>query len=124
MNTSAILKEFGFDSATCNVKPLGDGLINSTWLIREPSTGKDFVFQKINHNVFKQPEAITSNIRLIDDYLAARYPDYLFTSPVKAINGSDMIKSEEGDYYRLFAYVQGSYTHNELKKPVQAYEAA
>ncbi|MBC8005216.1 MAG: aminoglycoside phosphotransferase family protein, partial [Verrucomicrobia bacterium] len=109
---------------TCEVKPLGDGLINSTWLIREPSTGKDFVFQKINHNVFKQPEAITSNIRLIDDYLAARYPEYLFTSPVKATNESDMIKSEEGDYYRLFAYVQGSYTHNELKKPVQAYEAA
>lgn len=124
MNTSSILKEFGFDPATYEVKPLGDGLINSTWLVHEPSTGKDFVFQKINHNVFKQPEAITSNIRLIDDYLAAKYPDYLFTSPVKAINRSDMIKSEEGDYYRLFGYVQGSYTHNELKKPVQAYEAA
>lgn len=124
MNTSAILKDFGFDPVACEVKPLGDGLINTTWLVKDPSTGKEFVFQKINHNVFKQPEAITSNIRLINDYLAATYPEYLFTSPVKATNGNDMIQSKEGDYFRLFAYVKGSFTHNELKKPVQAYEAA
>lgn len=124
MNTTTILQDFGFDPDNCEVKPLGDGLINSTWLVKQPSMDKAFVFQKINHNVFKQPEAITSNIRLINDYLAVRYPEYLFTSPVKAVKGNDMIQSEEGDYFRLFEYVQGSFTHNELKKPVQAYEAA
>lgn len=119
-----LLKSFGLDTTHCEINPLGDGLINTTWIVKDTSTGKDYVFQKINHNVFKQPEAITSNIRLINDYLTEKYPDYLFTSPVKATDGSDMIKTEEGDYYRLFGYVHGSYTHNELHKPVQAYEAA
>lgn len=119
-----LLKAFGLDVANCEIKPLGDGLINTTWIVKEISTGKDFVFQKVNHNVFKQPEAITFNIRLINDYLQARYPDYLFTSPLSTTDGSDMIKSDDGGYYRLFGYIAGSYTHNELKKPVQAYEAA
>lgn len=124
MNTSTILKAFGFDTDNCEIKPLGDGLINTTWIVKEISTGKAFVFQKINDNVFKTPENITNNIRLVDDYLNEKHPDYLFTSPVKALDGSDMIKSEDGGYFRLFGYVDGSVTHNELKKPVQAFEAA
>lgn len=124
MNTKEILKAFIPDAEHCEVNPLGDGLINTTWIVKNPASGKDYVFQKINHNVFKQPDAITYNIRLINDYLTKKYPDYLFTSPVIAIDGSDMIKTQEGDYYRLFGYVHGSYTHNELQKPVQAYEAA
>ena len=119
-----ILRNFGIDTDHCEINPLGDGLINTTWLVKEISTGKDFVFQQINVNVFKRPEYITFNIRLINDYLNLNYPQYLFTSPVKALNGSDMIKSAEGGYFRLFGYVHGSVTHNELEKPVQAYEAA
>ena len=119
-----LIESFGLDPANCEINPLGDGLINTTWIIKDTSSGKDYVFQKINHNVFKLPEAITSNIRLIDNYLHERYPDYLFTSPIKASNGKDMIVSEDGGYFRMFAYVPGSYTHNELQKPMQAYEAA
>jgi len=124
MNTTILLKAFGIDTEHFEIKPLGEGLINTTWLVRELSTGKDFVFQQINANVFKHPEAITYNIRLINDYLNENYPEYLFTSPVKALDGTDMIKSEEGGYFRLFGYINGSVTHNELEKPVQAYEAA
>ena len=124
MNTTILLKAFGIDTEHFEIKPLGDGLINTTWLVKELSTGKDFVFQQINVNVFKRPDYITFNIRLINDYLHENYPAYLFTSPVKALDGSDMIKSEDGGYFRLFGYVNDSITHNELKKPVQAYEAA
>jgi len=119
-----ILKDFGIDTDHCEVRPLGDGLINTTWLVMESTTGKDFVFQQINDNVFKTPENITFNIRLVNDYLAENYPDYLFTSPVKAVDGTDMIKSETGGYFRIFGYINGSVTHNELEKPIQAYEAA
>ncbi len=35
-----------------------------------------------------------------------------------------MMKGEDGGYYRLFEYINGSVTYNELKKHVQAYEAA
>ena len=124
MDTSTILKAFGIDSDNCEIKPLGDGLINTTWLVKGISTGRDFVFQQINVNVFKRPDNITFNIRLINDYLNEKHPEYLFTSPVKALDGSDMVKSQEGGYFRLFGYIRESVTHNELEKPVQAYEAA
>jgi 5-methylthioribose kinase len=64
MNTSSILKTFGLDTDNCELKPLGDGLINMTWIVNETSTNKAFVFQQVNDKVFKHPEDIASNIRL------------------------------------------------------------
>lgn len=122
MNASKILRAYGIYNYEIN--PLGDGLINTTWLVTEISSGREFVFQRVNDKVFKQPEDITYNIRLINDYLNEKYPEYLFTSPVKALNMSDMIKDDEDGYFRLFSYINGSVTHNELNKPIQAYEAA
>ncbi len=123
-NKSTILKAFGFEAGTYKMDALGSGLINKTWIIKEINSNRDFVFQRVNNNVFKHPEDIASNIRLISDFLSKNHPDYLFTSPVQALDGRDMIKSSDSEYFRLFGYVGGSVTHNELQKPVQAYEAA
>lgn len=123
-NISAILKAFDFDTNTCEIKPLGNGLINTTWVINDLNSNRNFVLQRVNDKVFKQPENIAANIRLISDFLSQNHPCYLFTSPVKALNGSDMIKSIEGEYFRVFRYVEKSVTHNKLQKPIQAYEAA
>lgn len=124
MNTSLILKKFGLDTDNLELKPLGDGLINTTWIVNETETKKAFVLQQVNDKVFKHPENIASNIRLISDYLSDHYPDYLFTSPVKTRSDGDLIKDAEGNYFRLFLFVEGSVTYNTLQKPAQAYEAA
>jgi len=124
MNITPILNAFGFDVDGYLLNPLGNGLINSTWIVKQIHTNKEFVLQQINTNVFKAPENIAFNIRMINDFLQKNYPDYLFTSPVKALNGKDMVISSEGNYFRLFYYIRDSVTHNELTKPIQAYEAA
>lgn len=124
MNTSIVLKAYGIDAETFGVKPLGDGLINTTWVVNEIATNKAFVLQQVNANVFKCPEDIASNIRLISDYLSVNYPDYLFTSTVKTLDDSDLIRDAKGNYFRLFMFVEGSVTYNTLQKPGQAYEAA
>ena len=124
MDILTVLKEYNIDIENIEVNPIKTGLINSTWLVEERTTNNRFIFQKVNVNVFKLPENITNNIRLIDDYLKENHPDYLFTSPIKSIAGEDMIKAEDGGYYRLFEFISGSVTHNNLTKPIQAYQAA
>ena len=77
-----ILKEFGIDP-NASVKPFGSGLINNTWLISENEN--DFILQRINHNVFKKPFDIATNIRLICEYFKDKHPDYLFICPRKTL---------------------------------------
>jgi Ser/Thr protein kinase RdoA (MazF antagonist) len=103
--------------------PFGNGLINTTWKVTDKAGNATYILQKINQKIFKQPDDIAFNIRLIDNYLKAYFPDYLFVSPVVTITGDEVMKIEN-DYYRMFPFIENSRTINVVEKPQQAYEAA
>jgi len=117
----AIFKEYGIDT-DASVKPFGSGLINNTWLISDKGT--DLILQRINHNVFKQPFDIATNIRLICEYVKDKHPGYLFTCPRKTIAGDEMIFIKDEGYFRFFPFVKNSHTTDVVISPSQAYEAA
>ena len=117
----AIFKEFGID-AKASVQAFGSGLINNTWLINENEN--DFILQRINHNVFKQPFDIADNNRLICDHLKTNHPDYLFICPRKTVAGNEMIFIKDEGYFRIFPFIKNSYTTDVVNSPSQAYQAA
>jgi Ser/Thr protein kinase RdoA (MazF antagonist) len=116
-----ILQQYGFEGDAV-ITPLDSGLINTTWLVTV-SNGAKFVLQRINHQVFKQPEAIAFNIRSMGAYFMQHHPGYLFMHAVKTTAGHDMVLAA-GEWYRLFAFIKGSHTIDVVQTPEQAYEAA
>ncbi len=116
-----ILNEFGIEP-TASVKPFGSGLINNTWLISE--NGNEFILQRINQNVFKDPFAIATNIHLLCNYLKNQHPGYLFPCPQKTITGDNMAFIENEGYFRIFPFIKNSHTVDVVSSPSQAYEAA
>lgn len=116
-----ILSLYGLDPDKAQIQSFGDGLINHTWKVN--TAAKSYILQKVNHQVFKDPSAIDQNLTMLNSYLNARKPDYLFISPLTALNGDSLIQWESG-YYRLFPFVEGSRSLNTLTKAEEAYEAA
>ena len=117
-----VLSEYDLDSGTAATEPINTGLINSTWKIK--SKEQHFVLQKINHYVFKNPEAIASNVRLIADHLHQHFPEYLFVVPVQTKSKEEMVKTADNNYFRLAPFIKNSHTIATVEKPEQAYEAA
>jgi len=116
-----ILSEYSLLPENISVEKIGNGLINTTWLV---SSGvKQFVLQKINTDIFKKPEDIAFNISMMNGYLKANHPGYLFIAAIKTVSGMEMVKTSEG-YFRLFPFVENSHTIDVVKNPAQAYEAA
>jgi thiamine kinase-like enzyme len=101
---------------------INNGLINATWRIKNPQ--KNFILQKVNHNVFKKPEAIASNVRLIADYLQQHFPGYLFVAPIKTNDHKEMLEIPGDGYFRLSPYIKNSHTIDTVEQPQQAFEAA
>ena len=99
-----ILKEFGI---TGEVVPIGNGHINKTYKVGS------YILQQINTNVFTHPEIIANNLENARKHLASKHPDYLFIAPVKNIGP-----------WRIYPYIDGSYTIDEAKNINQAYDAA
>lgn len=122
MSIPGILKAFGFDETSVSVNNFGSGLINNTWMVANGSS--NYILQRINHNVFKEPEAIADNIDCIGSYLAAAHPDYKFTMPVTSLNGNSLLYNEEEGYFRMFLFVEGSHSKDVVETAEQAYEAA
>jgi len=116
-----VLASYGIDIKQVFVKAHGSGLINNTWRIsNDPG---DLILQRINQQVFRIPENIADNIRLIGAYLNVHAPNYTFVSPIKTTTGDEMVIAG-GDYYRLFPYVADSHTIDTVQTPDQAYEAS
>jgi len=117
-----ILSEYNINQDHLTFEPINNGLINQTWLVKNSS--KDFILQKINHNIFKNPDAIAQNVRMIADYLSRHNHGYLFVSPVKTKNAEEMMHIKGEGYFRLLPFVKDSHTINTAENPTQAYEAA
>ena len=113
---------YGLDENLCSIHPFGNGLINNTWKI---SCGdEEYILQRINQQVFKQPFLICDNIRQLSAYFKKNYPEYLFVSPMLSLSGSDFIIENKTDYYRLFPFIKDSCTYDIVANPSLAFEAA
>ena len=117
-----ILKKYGMEGPQVFVQPITNGLINKTWKVIDGE--EQYVLQRINDHVFKQPQEIAKNIAMIADYLEQKTPSYLFPALIKTKNGDQLVYDEAAGWYRLFRFVKGSHTIHTVLSPNQAFEAA
>jgi len=109
-------------SNTAIIQSFGSGLIHNTWKISDQS--KEYILQKINHEVFKNPSFIADNITRIASWLEKNHPEYFFVAPLKTKDAESIVHIPGEGYFRLFPFVKDSCTHDIAQTPQQAYEAA
>ncbi len=117
-----VLSGYNFIQGPLEFQPITNGLINQTWCIK--NSNKKFILQKVNHHIFKEPDDIAYNVRMIADYLLKHDPDYLFVAPLKTTTNQEMNYILGKGYFRLLPFVENSHTINTVERPQQAYEAA
>src|SRR5687767_13080023 len=77
------------------VVPITSGHINNTFKV-ETKGESCFILQTINNSVFKEPEQIAHNIRLVADHVVKNHQGYKFTVPVKGRDGKDLFFDSQG----------------------------
>ena len=115
-----VLEAWGIKNA--EIKVFGNGLIHRTWKVI--TSGGEYILQKVHRGVFKRPEDIAYNVRLIGDYLKEKFPDYFFVRSVSCLDGNDLFFNKDEGYFRLFPFVQGSHSEDTVRTAEEAYEAA
>ncbi|MBQ7308250.1 MAG: phosphotransferase [Clostridia bacterium] len=114
-----ILNKFNIKGNILSYKMLTNGNINSTIKITVNKNGdlKDYVLQKINTNVFKNPTLVMQNISNVTKHLQSKYlldPD----KDRKVLNfyptnkNTYYFKSDINEYFRLCDFVPNSTTFN------------
>jgi len=116
-----ILEAYSLQPDLFKIESFGSGLINHTWKATGPND--EYIIQRINKQVFKEPGIIANNLQKLDEHFRASTPGYLFAAPLQATDGSFLVRID-GDYYRLFPFIKNSHTVDFLSAADQAYEAA
>jgi thiamine kinase-like enzyme len=118
---NAIFQSFGLNPSDFTVERIGTGHIHQTYKLNGKSS---FVLQRVNKNVFKQPEIIATNLRLASEQLKRNFPDYPFLRSIPSIDQSEMVYDAEGFPWRLYPYLQNTITVDKVEIPAEALSAA
>lgn len=121
MEKTALVKE-AYDLPHENLKTekFGSGHIHVTYLV---TSGDDkYIFQAFNKNVFRFPERISANHRILSQHLGDSNLPFVLPLPIKNRNGA-YFTEHQGQLYRLFRFVDGI-TKDAVDLPSQAQLAA
>ncbi len=89
----------------------GNGNINDTYRIDIEQDGvqRAFLLQRLNHQVFREPEQVMRNIRAVCAYLAGQDYPYRVAAPLGTPDGRLLQRDEEGNYWRMFPFLANSF---------------
>ena len=102
------------------LKPFGEGLIHETLLLE--SGDRKWILQGFNDSVFRYPERIDHNLKLLSEQAHKKELSFRLPLPLLNQEGSGLTEIE-GKKYRLFDFVEGK-TLQRIEQPIQAYTAA
>ncbi|MEK7253976.1 MAG: aminoglycoside phosphotransferase family protein [Bacteroidota bacterium] len=104
----------------------GGGHINDTFRIEFLKNGErqTWLLQRLNHHVFKQPEAVMHNIRLVADQLAKQDFHLKILTPIPTRTGALLHHDEAGNYWRVFPFFEKTIAFDKVETEEQAFQAA
>lgn len=131
-NDRKVLQQFQTNGKFVSSTPYGSGHINDTKLVTYEDNGKEYMYilQRINHNVFKNPEELMSNFAAVTSYLRDTIiknggdPDRETLNVIKTKDGQNVLKTEDGEFWRLMIFISDSMSYDKVEKPEQFYSSA
>jgi hypothetical protein len=121
MDIKAIIPQltdfFGIEGDISCVRKIENGHINDTYSVTVGGT--EYIFQRVNNYVFKEPEIVMKNIKQVSDYIRG--------SSKKGVcgiidfhtgkNGLNYTKDDDGGLWRVCKFVCNSVTFDVVEDP-------
>lgn len=73
MNLEQIVAQFNIQGSVLEVKPLGNGLINTTYQVVTEGDAPNYVLQHINNSIFPDVEMLMKNIVAVTSHIRQKY---------------------------------------------------
>lgn len=116
---------FGLDGKATDIRPLGEGFINDTYLVFvEGRTEPDYILQRKNHIVFPDIPAMMDNIGRVTRHIKAKVKDPLreTLTLIRTNDGKLYHKDGGGNYWAVCLYIKGSKSYDRADTPEMAWQ--
>jgi len=108
----AVARQFQILGDFVGAEPYGTGHINDTYRVAFDRGGRPvrFIFQRINHRVFKNPVALMENIQRVTGHLRTKLADgpdaaRQALTLIPAQGGQPWHRDAAGNYWRVYDFI-------------------
>lgn len=128
-----VMKHFQVEGDFVSATPFGSGHINETKLVvtrESDGTEHQYVLQRINSNVFKNPAQLMENYVAVTSFIRKKIeaaggdPLREVINAIPTKDGASFVKDEDGQYWRLLVYITDSVSYDKVERPEQFYDSA
>lgn len=121
-----IVGEFFPDKTLLEIEVYGTGNINDTYRVLLNGDSKDgYLLQRINQDVFREPEKVMQNILTVSQHLlAVDSRDSCVLVPIPARNHRPWHQDPQGEYWRCFPFFSNTFSPESVESADQAFQAA
>lgn len=126
------LASFQTEGKVISCEHYGNGHINDTFLvISERQEGrKRYILQRMNHEIFNQPEALMKNVERVTSFLeqeirksggeAERETLHI----IRTVEDKAFYKDSIGSYWRMYDFIENTNSYDKVEKPEDFYQSA
>ncbi len=127
-----VAKRFLIEGEITDIRVCGSGHINDTKLVTTVDGDKkhQYILQRINKRVFKDPVALMDNFAAVTEYLRRIIEDdggdplRETLMLVDSYQGHKWCLDDEGEYWRMYVFVANSMSYDKVTSPEQFYQSA
>ena len=128
-----IIKHFQLEGDLLSAERVDSGHINDSYAVKVYQKGggnQRYLFQRINHHVFRSPEKLMENVEAITAHLQAKIvaadgdPQRETMTLIPTTTGGTLCHLPDGEYWRVAIFIEGARTYEIAESLEQVYSAA
>lgn len=119
-----IANEFLIEGEIVNIKPLGEGFINDTFVIETSRETPNYILQRKNHNIFPNVPKMMQNIVNVTNHIKNKVEDPLreTLTVIFTKDNEPYYKDEHENYWAVCLFIPNTITYNKADNTDLAYQ--
>lgn len=114
----SIAEQFAQQQTILGIEPLGNGLINDTFLVR--TSGQSFVLQRLNQQVFPAPEQVMENLQQLSQHLSQQASKLQFPAVLLTNNQQAFYRDSQQQIWRGLELISPAESREQLSNNDEA----
>lgn len=133
MSPETIATLFDVPGRLVALQAIGSGNVNDTYrvILRTTFSEEQYILQRINRAVFRDPAAVMANMKAVTDHAHRRIEaeaekaDRIWQLPrvISTKEGGDFFVDPDGEYWRALSHIASAVSYEKVTRPEHAGEA-
>ena len=118
-----IAGQFDLEGTIAEIKPLGEGFINDTYVVKTEGDAPDYILQRKNHLIFPDVPGMMDNIKAVTEHIKKKVDDPMreTLTVIPAKDGKLYVKDGE-NFWAVCLFIPDTTSPSRAESPEQAYQ--